>query len=154
MKKIDISSNKRVATPLLAYLVTGISVVMIALIIMGVYQLYNGGLCWGLMLGCLFLCVLIYYNTCYVWVRDSRLYKDNKGRLVYEFNEIVQALSSAPNKYTIISIRNIKRGKRNCTIYGEIEAKLPLRKSKNIKKCIIYEYTDEAYDFLMSFVNN
>ena len=148
--KMKFKGTKPVAQSWLGYLVTLISVLMFAGLGVGGYFVYKkdywiGGI--ALAVAVVLFLVLWYCNNHFAWVQGGEFTVFDK-KVVYTYSEVVDLMGNNKFKYTIKSVSSMKRKGRDLVIKGDIVEKIPLRKSKNKKKCRIYDITDEAQKYL------
>lgn len=147
MKEVQIK-NKRVAKAWMAYLSAVMVVTAVVLIILKLVGVLP--IMWFALIEAVIVAVLVVFNYAFMWVQYGSLrWKDDC--IIYEFYDIV-SISSQKDKYTITSIDSVKKKGKNLLISGGIKKKEPLRKEKEIKKCVIYGgNTEDVMDLISSF---
>lgn len=142
--------DKPIAPAWLGYMVSVITVVMFICLGIGGYFIYDKQYTYGgvLLLAFAVLFLFMWYcNNHFGWVQNGEFKVFNKD-FVYTYTEVVDLLGNNKFKYTIKEVSSVERKGRNVIVKGKVMVKIPLRKVKEKKKCVIYDITDEAYKYL------
>ncbi len=147
---MNFKGSKPIAQSWLGYFVSVVAVLMFVCLGIGGYFVYDKQYTYG---GILFLVAVImfaflwYCDVHFGWVQNGEFKIFNKD-FIYTYTEVVDMLGNNKFKYTIKEVSSVKRKGRNVIIKGRVLVKYPLRKTKERKKCVIYDITDEAYKYM------
>jgi len=148
--KVYIKSVRPVAENWMAYFVSVVSVILFVLL---VFSLYGGivsnyiMLCVCLLGSLVSIGTLLYFNNKYTWTLGATLGRSRDG-IVYEYMEIIDMMGKKKCTHILRKVSKVRIGKRHIKVYGNIEFKGIVGKSKTKNKIIIYDYTQESIDFL------
>lgn len=147
-----ITTSRPIARDALAYFCAFLTLVIMAFIGVGGFQIYHR----EYLIGGIFLAVAVvmcgfmwYCDVHYAWAIGGTLsYKD--GVLRYDYMEVFNLIGNNKNYYEIKDITKMKKKRkgRYLDIYGEVTFKGMYRKAKTVRKCRIYESNDDVIKYI------
>lgn len=155
-EKFTLRPNKKIAPSLLGYF----GLLLYFLLFVGIIILFINFFSKNIMMFCIGV-GLIVINALLIFLCDNLLawyysadieFNDENYLLTYTKTTVAPSNQNLV-KYKVKSISKLKKRKNKLIIYGDIDLKIPYKKIKTVKKCVVFDYKTENNSLLQRIEN-
>lgn len=147
MLKVVLKPKKKPAPSFVPFIGAVLYIMVVLCILLGIFNSV-----WFFAVAVFIVLLLICVSRMFSWYMKAEVRQTNEFD-VYEITEINDMLGHNKTKYHIYSIRQCVRRGSSIVLYGNMTLYEPLRKGKEVQKCVIKDATDEIFLYFFNKVS-
>lgn len=143
---MEIKPRKKVVPAFVGYVTV---IFIVALIVLFIVSLVQKNVYYILLPMIVFTVYYVVFNFGFSWYKSEKI--QDKGKYIeFIVQDVVSILGKDETSYRISGVDKLVVRGHDLIVYGTISVKEPMMKPKDIKKCRIYDYTQEVKNLLES----
>lgn len=143
---MEIKPRKKVVSAFVGYVTV---IFILNLLVLFVVSLERKNVYYILLPMIAFAVYYIIFSFGFSWYKHAEV--TDKGKYIsYSVQDVVDVMGKDITEYRIKGVDKLVVKGHDLVVYGNITVKEPMMKVKNVKKCRIFDYTEEIKDLLES----